>query len=60
MLSYLILCDETIWLYWLLPLEEDHVIERGEGEGLRSDASRNCNSRGTKKKKNLTETNSLT
>lgn len=40
-LVYLILCDETIWLYGFLPLEEYHVVERGEGQGLWSDAARN-------------------
>lgn len=44
-LSYLVLRDQTIGLYGLLPLEEDHVIERGEGQGLRSDAARNCSRR---------------
>lgn len=48
--SYLILCDETIGLDWLLPLEEDHVIQRGEGQGLRSNASRNYSG---KRKNNL-------
>lgn len=40
-LAYLILCDETVWLYGFLPLEEYHVVERGEGQGLWSDAARN-------------------
>lgn len=43
--SYLVLCDQPIGLYGLLPLEEDHVIERGEGQGLRSDAARNYSRR---------------
>ena len=38
---HLILRDETIGFHWLLPLEEDHVIQRGEGQGLWSDATRN-------------------
>lgn len=44
---YLVLRDEAIGLHGLLPLEEDHVIERGEGQGLWSDAAGNC-SRGEK------------
>lgn len=32
--SYLVLRDEAIGLDGLLPLEEDHVVERGEGQGL--------------------------
>ena len=32
--SYLILSDESIGLQRLLPLEEDHVVQRGEGQGL--------------------------
>lgn len=43
--SYLILCDETIGLYGLLPFEEDHVVEWGEGQGLWSDAARNYSRR---------------
>lgn len=43
--SYLILCDKTIGLDRLLPFEEDHVIEWGEGQGLRSDAARNYSRR---------------
>lgn len=43
--SYLVLRDETVGLDGLLPLEEDHVIERGEGQGLWSDAARNYSRR---------------
>lgn len=43
--SYLVLCDETVGLHRLLPLKEDHVIERGEGQGLRSNATRNYSGR---------------
>lgn len=32
--SYLVLRDEAVGLDGLLPLEEDHVVERGEGQGL--------------------------
>lgn len=38
---YLVLRDETVGLHGLLPLKEDHVIERGEGQGLWSDAAGN-------------------
>ena len=40
--AYLVLGDEAIGLHWLLPLQEDHVIERSEGQRLRRDASGNC------------------
>lgn len=43
--SYLVLCDETIGLNGFLPLEEDHVIEWGEGQGLWSNAARNYSRR---------------
>lgn len=43
--SYLVLCDETVGLNGLLPLEKDHVIEWGEGQGLWSDAARNYSGR---------------
>ena len=29
--AHLILGDEAVWLNRLLPLQEDHVIQRGEG-----------------------------
>lgn len=44
-MSHLVLRDETVGLHGLLPLEEDHVIEWGEGQGLRSDAARNYSRR---------------
>lgn len=31
-IAYLVLRDETVGLHGLLPLKEDHVIERGEGQ----------------------------
>lgn len=42
---YLILRDEPIGLHRLLPLQEDHIIKRGEGQRLGSDAAGNCNRR---------------
>lgn len=39
--SYLVLCNETVGFHRLLPFEEDHVIEWGEGQGLWSNAARN-------------------
>lgn len=43
--AHLVLRDEPVGLYWLLPLQEDHVIEWREGQRFRSDASRNCRRR---------------
>lgn len=36
---YLVLCDEAVGLYRFLPLQKYHVLQRGEGEGLRGDAT---------------------
>lgn len=33
-MSHLILGNKTVWLHRLLPLQEDHVIQWGEGERL--------------------------
>lgn len=44
-IAYLVLRDETVGLHGLLPLKEDHVIERGEGQWLRSDAAGNYSRR---------------
>lgn len=38
--TYLVLCDEAIGLHWFLPLQEYHVLQWGEGEGLRGNAAR--------------------
>lgn len=54
---HLILRDEPVGLHRLLPLQEDHVIERGERQRLRSNATRNCSRRG--KKEPFAETNTL-
>lgn len=40
--AHLILGNKAVGLDGLLPLQEDHVIQRGEGERLRRYASRNC------------------
>lgn len=52
--THLVLGDQPIGLHGLLPLQEDHVVQRGEGEGLRSDAARNCSGR---EKQAFSETN---
>lgn len=40
--THLILSDEAIGLLGLLPLEEDHVLQRSEGQGLSRDPARHC------------------
>lgn len=57
--SHLVLRDEAVGLHGLFPLEEDHVVERGEGQGLRSDAARNCSGREREKKTTCLDTNTL-
>lgn len=52
--THLVLGDQPVGLHGLLPLQEDHVIQRGEGEGLRSDAAGNCSGR---EKQAFTKTN---
>lgn len=41
-LTHLILGDQPVGLHGLLPLEEDHVVQRGEGQRLWSDATGDC------------------
>lgn len=44
--TYLILCDEAIGLHRFLPFQEYHVLQWGEGEGLRGNAARHWGRKG--------------
>lgn len=39
---HLVLSNQTVGLHRFLPLQEDHVIQRGEGERLWCYTSGNC------------------
>ena len=46
--THLILSDEAIGFLGLLPLEEDHVLQRSEGQGLSRNPARHCEGKMTR------------